>query len=157
MTDHTDLSVHKTVTVEAPQAVAFTVFTTQMGTWWPLETHHIGTEPAETAVMEPQAGGRWYERAADGTTCDWGRVLEWEPPHRVVLAWQISSKWQYDPTITSEVEVRFLEEAPGRTRVDLVHRNLVTFGDEAETMSAIFDSEGGWTGLLVRFASAIQA
>ena len=163
MTDHTPsrsapagLSVRKTVTVEAPQAVAFNVFTTQMSTWWPLETHHIGTEPAETAVMEPHAGGRWYERAADGTTCDWGRVLEWDPPHRVVLLWAISSQWVHDPTITSEVEVRFLEEAPDRTRVDLVHRNLDTFGDQAETMSAIFDSEGGWTGLLGLFASAVN-
>jgi uncharacterized protein YndB with AHSA1/START domain len=157
MTDHTDLSVRKTVTVEAPQAVAFTVFTTQMSTWWPLETHHIGTQPAETAVMEAHAGGRWYERAADGTTCEWGRVLEWDPPRRVVLLWAISSQWVHDPTITCEVEVHFLEEAPNRTRVDLVHRNLDTFGDQAETMSAIFDSEGGWTGLLGLFASAVTS
>ena len=74
MTDQIDLSVRKTVTVEAPQAVAFDVFTTQMSAWWPLETHHIGTAPAETAVMEPRAGGRWYEQASDGTTCEWGRV-----------------------------------------------------------------------------------
>jgi uncharacterized protein YndB with AHSA1/START domain len=157
MTDQVGLGVRKTVTVEAPQAVAFTVFTTQMSTWWPLETHHIGTEAAETAVLEPHVGGRWYERAADGTTCEWGRVLEWDPPHRVVLLWAISSQWVHDPTITSEIEVRFVEEAPNRTRVELVHRNLDTFGDEAETMSAIFDSEGGWTGLLSLFASAVTS
>jgi len=71
--------------------------------------------------------------------------------------WAISSQWVHDPTITSEVEVCFLEEAPNRTRVDLVHRNLDTFGDQAETMSAIFDSEGGWTGLLGLFASAVNS
>lgn len=157
MTDQIGLSVRKTITVEAPQALAFDVFTTQMSTWWPLETHHIGSAPAEVAVMVPHAGGRWYEQASDGTTCEWGRVLEWDPPHRVVLLWAISSKWVHDPLITSEVEVRFLEEAPNRTRVDLVHRNLDTFGNEAETMSAIFDSEGGWTGLLSRFATAVTS
>lgn len=157
MSEHTDLSVHKTVTVEASQAVAFTVFTTQMASWWPLETHHIATTPAETAVMEPQVGGRWYERAADGTTCEWGRVLEWEPPQRVVLSWEISSQWVRDETITSEVEVQFHEETPNRTRVELVHRKLDAFGEEAEMMSAIFDSEGGWTGLLSLYAAAANS
>ena len=157
MTDSIDLSVRKTITVDAPQALAFDVFTTQMSTWWPLETHHIGAAPAEMAVMEPHTGGRWYEQGSDGTTCEWGRVLEWDPPHRVVLLWAISSEWVHDPAITSEVEVRFVEEAPNRTRVELEHRNLDTFGNKAETMSAIFDSEGGWTGLLGSFAAAVAS
>jgi uncharacterized protein YndB with AHSA1/START domain len=157
MTDSIDLSVRKTITVEAPQALAFDVFTTQMSTWWPLETHHIGAAPAEATLMEPHIGGRWYEQASDGTTCEWGRVLEWDPPHRVVLLWAISSQWVHDPAITSEVEIRFVEEASDRTRVELEHRNLDTFGNEAETMAAIFDSEGGWTGLLGSFAAAVKS
>ncbi len=56
MTHQIGLSVRKTITVEAPQALAFDVFTTQMSTWWPLETHHIGSAPAEVAVMVPHAG-----------------------------------------------------------------------------------------------------
>jgi uncharacterized protein YndB with AHSA1/START domain len=152
----TDLAVSKTITVAAPQERAFTVFTEQIASWWPLENYTIGAQPAATVVMEARAGGRWFERAADGTECQWGRVLAWEPPDRVVLAWQISSEWTADPRIESEVEVRFVAEAPRRTRVELTHRNLATFGDQAEQMRQIFDSEGGWTGLLAHYSKVVE-
>ena len=53
--------------------------------------------------------GPMLGREADGTECDWGRVLTWEPPNRFVLAWQIGPTWQYEPDLNkaSEVEVRF--------------------------------------------------
>ena len=65
--------------MKAPPAVAWRVFTEKMGTWWPLATHKIGKATAVDAVIEPRVGGRWYERGDDGSTCDWGRVLAWEP------------------------------------------------------------------------------
>jgi hypothetical protein len=66
--------VRKTVTLKVPQAHAFSVFTEHFGRWWPLATHKIGKEPALTAIIEPKLGGRWFERSASGTECDWGRV-----------------------------------------------------------------------------------
>jgi uncharacterized protein YndB with AHSA1/START domain len=148
------LEVRRSVVVDAPPQRAFEVFTTGMTAWWPLRTHTIGTKPAAEAVMEPREGGRWFERAADGTECEWGRVLAWEPPHRVVLTWEISVDWHHDADIHTEVDVRFHAEDDGRTRVELEHRGLEAFGERAEEMRGIFGSDGGWRGLLDRFAAA---
>lgn len=59
--------------------------------------YKIGKASALDAVIEPRVGGRWYERGDDGSTCDWGRVLTWEPHTLLVLTWDISAEWQYDP------------------------------------------------------------
>jgi uncharacterized protein YndB with AHSA1/START domain len=151
------LAVRQSVVVDAPPERAFELFTTRMTAWWPLDSHHIGAQPAAEAVIEPHAGGRWYERAADGTECDWGRVLAWEPPHRVLLAWEIGSDWRHDASIRTEVDVRFRAEADGRTRVELEHRGLEAYAERAEEMRGIFDADGGWRGLLARFADAAGA
>lgn len=150
----TDLAIRKTITVQATRQRAFAVFTEGLATWWPLDGYHIGEQQPTTAIMEPWAGGRWYERAVDGTECDWGRVLVWEPPARLVLTWQISADWQADPSIVTEVDVCFTAEGPTTTRVDLEHRGLGSYGDAATQMHGIFDSDSGWTGLLSHFAAA---
>jgi uncharacterized protein YndB with AHSA1/START domain len=146
--------VRKVVSVQAPPAVAWRVFTEKMGTWWPLATHKIGKAKAVDAVIEPRVGGRWYERGDDGSTCDWGRVLSWEPHTRLVLSWEISADWQHDPNLKTEVEVRFIAEGKDHTRVELEHRHLDRYGTRRDEMRGIFDSEGGWSGLLASFAHA---
>jgi uncharacterized protein YndB with AHSA1/START domain len=151
------VAVRQSVVVEASPERAFFVFTEGMTSWWPIDSHSIGDRPMAEAVIEPRTGGRWYERGDDGAECDWGRVLAWEPPGRVVLAWQISADWKADPAIHTEIEVRFTAEGDGRTRVDLEHRGLESFGERAEQMRAIFGSDGGWNGLLRRFAGATAA
>ena len=100
--------VRKSVRVQTPIERAFSVFVEQMETWWPAE-HHIGAKPFASIFVEPRAGGRWYERAADGETCDWGRVLVWEPPHRVTFSWHLGVDWKFDPSLerASEVALRF--------------------------------------------------
>jgi uncharacterized protein YndB with AHSA1/START domain len=148
------VAVRQSVVVDAPQDRAFAVFTEGMTSWWPLDSHTIGEKPAVAAVIEQRAGGRWFERAGDGTECDWGRVLEWDPPHRVLLSWEITCDWRHDAGVRTEVEVRFHAEDDGRTRVDLEHRGLESYADRAEEMRGIFDSDGGWRGLLQRFAGA---
>jgi hypothetical protein len=60
-----EMVVRKSIVVNVPQAHAFTVFTTKFGSWWPLESHHIGKATAQTAILEPRAGGRWFERGDD--------------------------------------------------------------------------------------------
>jgi uncharacterized protein YndB with AHSA1/START domain len=152
-----NLLVKKTLTVRASQAWAFEVFTEHFGSWWPLETHHIGAQPAQTAVIEPRVGGRWFERGVDGSECTWGRVREWEPPHRLLLSWEISADFKCDTKIQTEVEVRFIAEGPDSTRIEFEHRHLEFYGDSALRMKGIFDSEGGWTGMLQRFAAAAAA
>jgi uncharacterized protein YndB with AHSA1/START domain len=150
-------SVRKVVGVQAPQDVAWWVFTEKMGTWWPLATYKIGKADAVDAVIEPRVGGRWYERGEDGSTCDWGRVLAWEPHSRLVLSWDISADWQPDPNLKTEIEVRFIVESAERTRVELEHRRLDRFGARRDEMRRIFDTEGDWGRLLESFARTAQA
>lgn len=147
-------SVRKTVRVDAPQAVAWRVFTQKMGTWWPLASYRIGKANAVDAIIEPHIGGRWYERGEDGSTCDWGRVLSWEPPSRLVLSWDITADWQFDPALKTEIEVRFIPDGESVTRVEFEHRHLDRYGARRDEMRRIFDVEGDWGRLLAQFARA---
>lgn len=144
--------VRREVVIDASQAHVFRIFTENLGAWWPLASHHIGEKEAETAIIEPKAGGRWYERAADGTECQWGRVKVWDPPGRVVLVWQIAGTFKYDPNVESEVEVRFVSVSPTRTRVELEHRDFEGMGEMAEMVRGAVSSDGGWTQIMQIFA-----
>jgi uncharacterized protein YndB with AHSA1/START domain len=148
-------SVRYTLTVEAPREHAFEVFTRGLDTWW-FRDHHIGKEPLKEVVMEPREGGRVFERGIHGAECDWGRVLAWEPPSRLVVAWQIGGDWQFDsdPAHASEYEVRFIEEAPTRTRVEFEHRHFERHGEAGQN---IRDSvEKGWPKLLAAYAASAK-
>ncbi len=154
MAESTDAnSLRKVVSVKAPPEIAWRVFTEKLGTWWPLATHKIGRSKAVDALIEPRVGGRWYERGEDGSTCDWGRVLSWEPPLRLVLSWEINADFQHDPTLRTEVEVRFIAEGVNATRVELEHRHLDRYGARRDQMRGIFDSDAGWKGILDSFAA----
>jgi uncharacterized protein YndB with AHSA1/START domain len=147
--------VRKSVRVGAPPDRAFAVFTAGIGRWWP-KTHHIGASDLDTLVIEPKAGGRWYERGVDGAECECGKVLVWEPPARLVLIWQIAADWKFDPDLVTEVEVRFIADGDDATRVELEHRNLERFGERADAMRQSIDSPEGWTGILQLFKQAAE-
>ena len=85
-------SVNKEIVVQAPPERAFRVFTENFDSWWP-RGHHIGKADMQAAILEGRANGRWYERGVDGSECDWGEVLAYDPPRRLMLSWQISSDW----------------------------------------------------------------
>ena len=151
-------SIRTSIVVEAPIERAFTVFTEDFGRIKPREHNLLGVEVAES-VFEPRAGGHIYDRGVDGSECRWARVLACEPPNRVVFTWDISPHWQIETDLqkTSEVEVRFIAEAPDRTRVELEHRNLDRHGDGWEGMRAGVDSDDGWPLYLARFAELMVA
>jgi uncharacterized protein YndB with AHSA1/START domain len=147
-------AINGKVTVGAPIERAFRVFTASFNTWWPPE-YHIGQADIAEAILEPREGGRWYERGVDGSECDWGRVLAWEPPDRLIVTWQINGEWQYDPDPehASEVEIRFTADGPDRTTVELEHRHLDRLvGGQA--MREAIGGAGGWTSVLERYAEA---
>ena len=127
-------SVRKAICVNAPQEVAWRVFTERIGAWWPLARFKIGKVDAVDAVIEPRVGGRWYERGQDGSTCDWGSVLAWEPPSRLLLSWDINADWQYDPELKTELEIRFIAQGGRVTRVELEHRKLDRYGARRDAM-----------------------
>jgi uncharacterized protein YndB with AHSA1/START domain len=156
MTQELNLApVTRAITVRASRERAFEVFTTQFGTWWPKD-YSIGEADMADFVVEPKAGGRWYEVGVDGTECDTGRVLVFEPPERVVFAWHLDARFQFDPDPdhASEVEVRFIAEGPTQTRVELAHRGFERHGDGAEGVRQGVD--GGWSYCLEQYAAAVD-
>jgi uncharacterized protein YndB with AHSA1/START domain len=156
-TETAGTSVHASVLVEAPIAHAFTVFTEQMGTWWPPDHHILGG--GSDMIFESRVGGHIFERGADGTESRWSRVLAVDPPNRLRFSWDISPQWQIetDPSRTSEVEVTFLAEGPNRTRVDVEHRNLDRHGDGWQPMRDSVAGSEGWPKELAAFAKAAAA
>jgi uncharacterized protein YndB with AHSA1/START domain len=146
-------AVRTEIVVEAPIERAFRVFTEEFDRIKPRDHNMLEAEIAES-IFEPRAGGRVYDRGADGSECQWGRVLAYEPPDRLVFSWDISPQWRIetDPARTSEVELRFIAEAPERTRVELEHRNLDRHGSGWEELGESVVGENGWPLYLRRFA-----
>jgi uncharacterized protein YndB with AHSA1/START domain len=156
MTQDVSSAVHKSITVAAPRQRAFEVFTAQLGSWWPKD-YHIGQAAMADFIIEPRSGGRWYELGVDGSQCDTGRVLAFEPPERLVLAWHLNAQWQFDPdpAHASEVEVRFIAEGPSHTRVELEHRGFERHGAGADAVRGSIGGDMGWTHVLELFARAV--
>lgn len=156
MTSVADRSVRKSIIVKTDVPHAFEVFTAGFDSWWP-RSHHIGSSPMTEAVIEQRAGGRCYAKQVDGGECDWGQVVDWDPPHRFVIAWQITPEWGYEPDLakSSEVEIRFTA-VPGGTRVDLEHRHFERMGPGGDGMRAGVDAPGGWGTLLEDFKARVE-
>jgi uncharacterized protein YndB with AHSA1/START domain len=146
--------VRKSIRVNTGQARAFEVFTACLDRWWP-KAHHIGPSEPKQVLIEPRVGGRWYELAADGTETTVGHMRIWDPPHRFVMSWEISSEWEPEPGGGTEVEVLFIAEGENTTRVELEHRLFERLGAAGGTK--IHDSvERGWPGLLELFNAEAQ-
>jgi uncharacterized protein YndB with AHSA1/START domain len=146
--------VRKQVRVPVDAARAFEAFTRNFDRWWP-RANQIGKSPIQRAVLEASAGGRWYEIGEDGSECNWGTVLVWEPPKRLVLGWQIGADFKFDPNLLTTVEVRFTPDGTG-TIVELEHRDLERIGANASAVRDLFDSNKGWGSILdlyVQFAA----
>jgi uncharacterized protein YndB with AHSA1/START domain len=149
-------TVRREIVVEAPAERAFRVFTERLDEIKPRD-HNLLSSDIEATVVEPRAGGRIYDRGADGSECEWATVLAFEPPERFVFSWNISTSWQFEPDASrrSEVAISFLPEGPDRTRVVLEHRHLERHGEGWEGMREGVGGEGGWPLYLARFAELV--
>jgi hypothetical protein len=134
-------AIRKTVTVDCVLEEAFHIFTAEVGSWWPTATHSLAGEKVREVVFEERAGGEVYELAEDGEKGRWATVVAWEPPNRVVLAWEVSPK-----TLGTEVEIRFSPEGES-TRVELEHRGWENASEITER--AGYDT--GWDFVLGRY------
>jgi uncharacterized protein YndB with AHSA1/START domain len=133
-------AVRKTVTVDCAVEEAFRVFTEDATSWWPARTHSIHGEAVTAVVFEGRVGGEVYEVASSGDRAHWGTVLSWEPPGRLVLAWEVS------PGVTgTEVEVRFVPDGDA-TRVELEHRGWERAAEGAAEKRDDYDT--GWDYVL---------
>lgn len=144
------------VTVGAPREHAFRVFTEQLDQIKPRE-HNLLTVDIARTVLEPKTGGRVYDVGVDGSECHWARVLAFDPPERLLLAWNIGATWQLesDPTHASEVEILFIETGPAETRVELEHRHLERHGEGWEHARSALESGNGWPLYLRRFVELV--
>ena len=140
--------VYHSLEVNGSADRAFELFTSQMGKWWPG-----GPTPAVNAavdiVVEPRPGGRWYEIDSEGNETQWGTVVMWGPPHRLILGWQLGQDWRFEASLVTEVEIGFADTGNGKTLVSLEHRNLERFGDYAQERRNQVDS--GWPARLADF------
>jgi uncharacterized protein YndB with AHSA1/START domain len=153
-----ETTVRASVVVDAPIEHAFRVFTADMGAWWP-KSHHIADASMAAAILEPRVGGRWYELGVDGSTCEWGVVLAWDPPHHVAFSWHLDGDFRLDrvPGHASRVDVWFTAQDDGSTLVGLEHSDLDRHGDGWRRLRDQVGAPGGWTGILARFAERIAS
>ncbi|HEX2090195.1 MAG TPA: SRPBCC family protein [Actinomycetota bacterium] len=137
----------KSVTVNCSQEQAFRVFTQRFGEWWPLRTHSMGEENAESAVLEPRVGGRIYELNRGGQEGYWGTVTLWDPPNRLEFDWQVN------PTAPGPTHVAVCFTPQGETTVvELEHGRWEIHGPQADEARGSYASEGGWALVLEGFA-----
>lgn len=123
--------------VRRPIVDAFRLFTEEIGSWWPVQTHYA-RGPVVGMVFEGRVGGRIYEQCADGESVAVAEVLLWEPPHRLILSWHPSVL----PTTPTEIEVRFFSEDAHATRVELEHRGWERLGARAHQQRTAYLN--GW-------------
>jgi hypothetical protein len=119
--------IKKSIAVSIPVEEAFRLFTEEIHTWWPLASHSVGEERAESCVLEGKPGGRFYEVMDDGSEADWGVVLVWEPPRRFVTTWHPGR----ERATAQKLEVVFTAEGEG-TRLELIHSNWELLGERAD-------------------------
>jgi uncharacterized protein YndB with AHSA1/START domain len=150
--------IRKSVVVNAGLEQAFTLFIEKFDAIKPRE-HNLLSVPIAETIFEPRVGGHIYDVGVDGSRCEWARVLEYEPPSRVVFSWDIGPTWQLetDPANASEVEVRFVAETGQSTRVELEHRHLERHGDRWRSVADGVDGEAGWPLYLRRYAKLMDA
>jgi uncharacterized protein YndB with AHSA1/START domain len=139
--------VRKSVTVDCTVEEAFRIYTVDALSWWPVETHSI-YETVSEIVFEPCIGGEVYELSATGEKGHWATVLEWDPPHRLVLAWNILER----DAVGTEVEVRFVPDGGG-TRVELEHRGWERLEECAAEKRADYDT--GWGFVLGKYVDRL--
>jgi hypothetical protein len=144
----TPAPVRKSIVVKVAQAKAFEVFTAHIGSWWPA-SHTLLKSPVKATIIEPRVGGRWYQIGEDGSECINGYVRGWSPPATLTLSWRLNGKFELDDSVESEIEIRFIAEAPNLTRVELEHRITAV---DAEAMRSAVDAPNGWTAILAAYA-----
>jgi uncharacterized protein YndB with AHSA1/START domain len=147
-----DATQHE-VTVALPQSAAFRLFTEGLGRWWPQE-YTWGQDACLDLAMEPRLGGACFETGPHGFRCDWGRILQWEPPRLLAFTWQIAPDRtpQPDPMRASEVSVAFVPSG-ARTQVILTHRHFSRHGEGGHAYREEMGSPMGWPLLMARFAA----
>jgi uncharacterized protein YndB with AHSA1/START domain len=149
------VGVQASVTVPLDTERAFEMFVDRFQDWWPSDGSHSLTD-ARAFLLEPEPEGRWGEEDPHGNFHPWGRVLAVDRPRQILLAWQLSPAFEYDPDRARQTEVEVTFEPVGDgTKVTLEHRGFEVWGEPGEEMRG--SVEGGWGTLLELYAARIAA
>ena len=150
-------AVRQATVVRRPITHTFEVFVTAIGVWWPVQPFSAGGERVVDVTVEPRLNGRVYETWADGTVVEWGRLLAWEPPHRIAMTWTST-------LVTTEVELSLTALGPALTRVAVEHRGWEALSEtqlsEDCALPGGYASGGyatGWARILTQLAAAAEA
>jgi uncharacterized protein YndB with AHSA1/START domain len=134
--------VSKSVIVPVPPEEAFRLLTGEPGQWLP-PAHSFLKDPVLIA-MEPVAGGRFYERDADGTEITRGTILDWAPPGRLLITWRIGPGWRpvFDDEQAPRIEFEFrpAEAGQGATEVVATYSELHRAGELATALRAAIEA-----------------
>jgi uncharacterized protein YndB with AHSA1/START domain len=139
--------VRKSVTVDCVVEETFRIYTAEATSWWPVGSRSLFGDRVKEVVFEEREGGEVYELTETGAKGHWATVLAWEPPNRLVLAWEVSPS-----VIGTEVEVRFLPDDDG-TRVELEHRGWERVAEDAPAKRDDYDT--GWGYVLGTYVARI--
>ena len=142
-TDAVSAPVVRTVRVSCPPDDAFRMFTDDIGSWWPMETHSVFGATARVAVE----GGEVVEHSAAGERTVWAEIVEADRPRRLVLRWHPGA----DPATATTVEVEFAPDGDG-TRLDLTHTGWEVLGERAQAARESYHD--GWVPVLQCFVVA---
>ncbi len=145
--------IRKRLEVKASLEKTFDTFVKRMGDWWPREHSLADGKTRTDVVIEPTAGGKWFETMSDGEVIQWGRVRDFDRPNRVLLVWQLTMEFKFDPDFETEVEVRFTRDGDV-TVVEFEHRDLERFGDTAVQTAEMMDQ--GWGQILGEFVKTAE-
>jgi len=125
---------------------AFAVWTDRTSMWWPPD-HSVSGDPGLTVTFEARPGGRIFERTPLGAEHDWGEVLVWEPPAKLVYLWHVGRERDE----ATEVEVSFTDEG-SNTRIVIEHRGWERLGEAGPELRK--RNRQGWSGLLPHYQRA---
>ena len=146
--------VRQSTLVRASAQHTFTTFVTTIGAWWPVQPFSAGQGRVRDITVEQRQGGRVYETWDDGTEVDWGALLTWQPPQRLVLTWT-------GTPVATEIELTFRALGPAVTRVVVEHRGWEALTEEQLSEDCALPggySSGaysrGWAAILARLAEA---
>lgn len=145
--------IRKSITVPLPTKEAFDLFTTQINSWWPGDSHSIsarkGQKP-DKIEFGRAVGETITETTPDGARFEWGRITGYDRGRRLSYSWYVGRE-EADATL---VDVTFTPVEAG-TRVDLTHSGFERYGETAHATQT--DYVTGWDLVLGRYIARCTA
>ena len=146
---HDTAAARAEVTVPAPPAEAFALFTEDIGLWWRRDTPYWNDRERGLSIrIEPGVGGRFIEvhDVESGSGMEVGRVTAWEPGRRLALTWTQAG---WPEGATTDLDITFEPAGDGATRVRLEHSG---FERVPGALDFIAGYDAGWKEVLGWFA-----